>query len=194
MIPYEQLNSMLVRIPILNPRSISSPLFFVPQNAAAAPDRHAYLKGVQHVKPDISTIRPVFDELVSRAQNSTRSIAILLEYWPLEKIMSVPTGDSALHRVPHHNVLITQAWGEENAEVLKSAQETAREFGKQLSQDGLIGYGNYGRSLHGYFAICVAYPYSLLQTTRRTPDSGSNLTVWCPRIRQKLSLARTIRS
>lgn len=126
-----------------------------------------YFKGVQQIRPDIAVIRPAFDDLVVRSKSGPLlKMSVLFEYYPTNKIMSVPQGETAFQRKPFSNVMFTSLWKDDTPESLEFARTCAREFTGKLEQreEGLAGvYGNYGDfALHALLKV-----FELMTSYRR---------------------------
>ena len=95
-------------------------------------------------------MKAVLDRLVSMASSEIHPV-VILEYYPLKKIQSIPNGTCAFQRPKYNSGVVFLTWKNNTPENLKLARSIAREFAGivALGQHKYIGkveqgYGNYG--------------------------------------------------
>ena len=122
------------------------------QNARLDHGKGRLIKGLSHTKPDLSSIKRVLDRLVSfKLASSEIQPVVILEYFPLKKIQSIPNGTCAFQRPKFNSGVLVMTWKNNTLENLKLARSIACELGDivALGQQKYIGqveqgYGNYG--------------------------------------------------
>jgi hypothetical protein len=92
----------------------------------------------------------VLDRLISSTDSEIQT-TVLLEYFPLKKIQSVPNGTCAFQRPKFSNAVALLTWKNNTPENLVLARSIAREFASiiAIGQQEYLGqveqgYGNYG--------------------------------------------------
>ena len=92
----------------------------------------------------------MLDRLVSLASSEIQPF-VILEFYPLKKIQSIPNGTCAFQRPKFNNGITVMTWQNNTPENLKLARSIAREFASivAIGQRKYIGeveqgYGNYG--------------------------------------------------
>jgi hypothetical protein len=131
--------------------------FYLPllQNARLDHGQGRLIKDLTHTKPDLSSIKAVLDRLLSfKSATSSKEIqtVVILEFFPLKKIQSVPNGTTCAFQRPKFNSgVLLMTWKNNTLENLKVARSIARELASivALGQQKYIGqieqgYGNYG--------------------------------------------------
>ena len=120
------------------------------QNARLDHGQGRLFKGLSHTKPDLSSTKAVLDRLVSLASSEVQTV-VILEFFPLKKIQSIPNGTCAFQRPKFNNGVLVMTWKNNTLENLKLARSIAREFASivAIGQQKYIGqveqgYGNYG--------------------------------------------------
>ena len=108
------------------------------------------IKDLTHSKPDLPSTKAVLDRLVSLTSSEIQP-AVLLEFFPLKKIQSIPDGTCAFQRPKFNNGLVSVTWKNNTPENLTLAQSIGRELASIIAtgQQKYIGhveqgYGNYG--------------------------------------------------
>ena len=92
-----------------------------------------------------SSMRRSFECVVQRSVGDFRMI-ILQEYFPLQKINSVPNGNMAFVRTGNRNVGIAAEWKKESHENTAYGRNSVHEVAKLLgATKGETGYGNWGK-------------------------------------------------
>ena len=127
--------------------------FHTLQNARLDHGQGRLIKDLSHTKPDLSSIKAVLDRLVSLATTTSSEIqpVVILEFFPLKKIQSIPNGTCAFQRPKFNNGILVMTWKNNTLENLKLARSIAREFASMVAigqQKYHVqveqGYGNYG--------------------------------------------------
>ena len=92
----------------------------------------------------------MLDRIVSLANSGIEPV-IILEFFPFEKVRSVPNGTCAFQRPKFNNGVAVMTWKDNTPENLKLARSIARELAGiiAIGQQKYIGqvkqgYGNYG--------------------------------------------------
>ena len=95
----------------------------------------------------------MLDRLVSLADSPVHP-GVQLEYWPFEKIRSVPNGTCAFKRPKYNHGVAFLTWKDNTPENLALARSVGRELASIIAsgQEEYIGqfelgYGNYGTLL-----------------------------------------------
>lgn len=118
-----------------------------------------YWKGVTVKGPDYETTARAHKRITEICADGRFTAVAIYEWWPLQKLMSVPAEKTVFHRHPNPNCLVLMGWpGETNSE---EKVEEARGYAHEVADlvvTGLIdmadpenrGYNNYGESTkHG---------------------------------------------
>ncbi|KAH6909364.1 FAD binding domain-containing protein [Coprinopsis sp. MPI-PUGE-AT-0042] len=128
-IPYEALNAL--------------------QNAIVEPGLCYYLTGTAQKDPSMSSTLEVMKKLVEIAPEGFTP-AVLAEYFPLEKINSVPTTETAFRRERKTYIVTIISWpNSEGEDKTARARAIARELdiilskGQGISESTKLGYANY---------------------------------------------------
>nr|AGK29855.1 FAD-binding protein [Volvariella volvacea] len=175
-IPYEKLNTL--------------------QNAMVYPGQGVYMKGLSQTEPHYDTISRAYHKALELVQQGFRP-AVLYEYVPLHKVMSVPSGDSAFRREGTSNVLAVMLWDGDDPKRTQVARSTAYEIADILlgGQGGLtaaqkLGYGNYadfdfgaeiGQPIQADGArLAFGDKYPRLQEIKRKYDPDNIFNKWFP--------------
>ena len=94
----------------------------------------------------------MLDRLISfKSARSEIQPVVILEYFPLKKIQSIPNGTCAFQRPKFNSGVLVMTWKNNTLENLKLARSMARELASivAIGQQKYIGqaeqgYGNYG--------------------------------------------------
>jgi hypothetical protein len=146
-IPFEELNGLQVSTD--SDHLVAETVLHHIQNAMSGYGRGAYLKGVTHKRPSVHSMEQILGMLGDISQEGF-SPAVIYEYFPLQKINSVPVDSTAFRRQLDPNILITFAWeGEEDRS--GQARGLVNEIvnvvvGEDTSNPARNGYTNYGAS------------------------------------------------
>lgn len=111
------------------------------------------IKGLTQSKPHLPTAKKVFDQLISLADSEIHC-GVQLEFWPFEKIRSVPNGTCAFYRPKFNHGVVFVTWKNNTSENLALARRVGRDLASIVAtgQEEYIGkaepgYGNYGMLL-----------------------------------------------
>ncbi|KAA1469078.1 FAD-binding domain-containing protein [Dentipellis sp. KUC8613] len=151
-IPFERLNSL--------------------QNDKVPHGRNYYLKPIYQPGPDMEVAKKISQrivELASAHSDVIEEIAFMYEFWPLDKICSVPEGETAFQRIRRLSGVTQIVFKENTEEQLKITRMVAQELvdithtlKDNLPEDQNTGYANYNSD-----------QVSLLATNEVTPTSKS---------------------
>ena len=108
------------------------------------------IRGLTHAKPHLPSAKKLLHRLVSLA-DSEILCGIQQEFWPFEKIRSVPNGTCAFYRPKFNHGVVFVTWKNNTSENLALARSVGRELADIVAsgQEEYIGqaeqgYGNYG--------------------------------------------------
>ena len=120
------------------------------QNGPLGHGQCRLIKALSHAKPHLPSAKKVLDRLVSLADSEIYS-AVVLEYFPLKKMLSIPNGTCAFQRPKFRHGFTMISWKENTPENSALARSIARDLVDivatgQLEYIGQVeqGYGNYG--------------------------------------------------
>ncbi|KAF9452161.1 FAD binding domain-containing protein [Macrolepiota fuliginosa MF-IS2] len=122
------------------------------QNAITEHGNGVYWKGVTVAGPDYETTAKAHERIAQVAGDGRFTATAIYEWWPLQKVVSVPPENSVFHRIPRPNCLILIGWpGETNSEEkVDEARGYAHEIAtlvaggvNEVMDAKLRGYNNY---------------------------------------------------
>lgn len=126
------------------------------QNAIAEHGNGVYWKGVTVEGPDYETTVRAYERIQEVSRDGRFTAIAIYEWWPLQKILSVPADRTVFHRIPRPNCLILIGWpGRTNSEEkVDEARRYAHEIAvlvagglNEMKDARIRGYNNYGKNL-----------------------------------------------
>ncbi|EJD01265.1 FAD-binding domain-containing protein [Fomitiporia mediterranea MF3/22] len=168
--PYEKVNSL--------------------QNEVATPGQCVYMKGVNFslLQPDEARI--LLDKIAELTEDSTFRVASIFEFFPPDKINSVPNDATAMNnRSFQKNVLTSSFWDENTPVNQKTGRQkvyTITELITNVAKDADVlekrGYGNYSdeSSTSDRSAVLFGANYPRLQDLKRKYDPDLLFRSWFP--------------
>lgn len=117
-----------------------------------------YQKGVAHKRPHPQAIENAHNKFVDLVKTGNFNGAILYEYFPLQKINSVPRDATAFRREFASSILVNLTWNNSVQDRTQEARKHSYELASVISRDGkdmttaeTLGYSNYGEHKRVYF-------------------------------------------
>ncbi|PPQ79510.1 hypothetical protein CVT25_003392 [Psilocybe cyanescens] len=177
-IPYEELNAL--------------------SNAMAVHGFGVYQKGVAHKRPHPQAIEQAHNKLVNLIKTGNFNGAILYEYFPLQKINSVPRDATAFRREFASSVLVNLTWDNSVEDRTQEARKHSYELASLISRDGkdmttaeTLGYSNYdpeatsddGKGVglaQDKAKLIFGENYPRLQTIKKRYDPDNVFNKWFP--------------
>lgn len=114
-----------------------------------------YMKGMSVKNPEIKSTSKAFERAIQLSEGKEFRISVILEYFPLSKVHTVPQGTTAFRRDPNDpafNALAVAFWENDTPDNLKYGRDAVHELSSIITggQTGLSksqseGYGNYGK-------------------------------------------------
>ncbi|KAF9457221.1 hypothetical protein BDZ94DRAFT_1314423 [Collybia nuda] len=174
-IPYEELNSI--------------------QNFMTPPGRNIYMKGLAQHKCDWPSFSKAYSRVLDVCKDTEFSGILLIEYFPLTKIISVDKSLTAFRRDPTNNVVAGFMWPNDKEEHTEKARKWTHELIRIIidGQNGLtgtlsLGYTNYDPSAvsdekdadPGKAKVVFAGNYPKLQGIKKKYDPDNIFNKWFP--------------
>jgi hypothetical protein len=156
-IPYEVLNSIVVSSFALDCRSLMYQLPY-PQNPFQPHGLATYIKGTFQTKPRLEVYKSVFEKVANvNAERPKMQCGVGFEYFPLQKVSSVPKDATAFSRSPYPSILIMLRWPDDQADDLEFARSSVHDLMGIISEGNVdlpkpergasgYAYANYGES------------------------------------------------
>jgi hypothetical protein len=120
------------------------------QNPMAAHGKGVYLKGATHKRANYLPIANAHNRFVELVKTGNFTGAIIYEYFPLEKINSVPKNATAFRRELVSSVLVNLNWDQKVQDRSEEGRKYAHELAAIIAGDGSdltnsesLGYSNY---------------------------------------------------
>jgi hypothetical protein len=108
------------------------------------------VKGLTHAKADLPSARKLLDRLVSLAGSEVHC-GVQQEFWPFDKVRTVPNGTCAFNRPKYNHGVVFVTWKDNTPENLVLARTVGRELASIVANgqreyvgQAEQGYGNYG--------------------------------------------------
>jgi len=173
-IPYEELNGL--------------------QNEQLVHGLCRLIKALTQVKPHLPSAKKVLDRLVSLAGSEVH-FGVQQEFWPFEKVRSVPNGTCAFYRPKFNHGVVFVTWKNNTSENLELARRVGRELASIVAsgQEEYIGkveqgYGNYDHTPEEEYGIVVKNRaealfrdnYPRLQELKKKYDPECIFNKWFP--------------
>ncbi|KAH8118528.1 FAD-binding domain-containing protein [Phellopilus nigrolimitatus] len=160
------------------------------QNAIAVPGQNVYMKGVTQssMRPEIAA--DIFQKVTELTSDASFQLAVVFEYFPLDKINSVPNDAMAFNnRSKEKNILSTCSWGDhtpENQSIGRDKVYAITDLIANFEEDEEAAktraYGNYADETvtSGNSAKLFGSNYRKLQELKKKYDPDVIFTKWFP--------------
>lgn len=167
------------------------------QNPIAEHRYGVYWKGVTVQGPDYDTAARAHKRIAEVCRDGRFTAVAIYEWWPLQKILTIPAEDTVFHRHPNPNCLVLVRWpGEANSqEIVDEARKYAHEIAglvvaglTDMTDPQNRGYNNYDNEgvkdakeeVHDKAKINFGIHYPTLQKIKKKYDPENIFNRWLP--------------
>lgn len=123
----------------------------------AAPGQNVYMKGAfQPSSFPRTAFMQAYERVMQLSESSEHIAVLLMEYFPLHKVNSVPDDATAFRRGLRPNVLAVVYWKDDTPEKSRYARDAAHSISGIIAEASTVeamGYGNYSRGHYSWQTV-----------------------------------------
>ena len=149
-IPYEELNALQVRATQSALSASASRISQLKQNDGVAPGSNYYMKSIFVSGPQPDVAEDILSHLDTLTEKHKLRMLFIYEFFPIKKVLSVPTEATAYVRRPRLSTMVLVRWDNDGSDKLADVRLAATELTNlALSAENKVppaentGYGNY---------------------------------------------------